>query len=126
LTGWTYVENKMTDYVLRMYDTLPGAELARDALLAAGYSPDDVQLEAMNDEAGPAEGNFTVGNGEEDPAGLSGAMRDGEYRGDHPNASVGYQPVRDRSIIRLTVAVDSDARHAQAVGILDRVDMSAA
>jgi len=108
----------MSDFVLRMYDTLANAELARDALLAAGYSADQVQIEALNDEAGPPEGNFTVGNSS-DRSDHSGIGDSGDYREN-------FLPARQRSTIKLTVAVDSDARHAQAIDILDRVDTSAA
>lgn len=107
----------MTDLVLRMYDTLPHAELARDALLTAGYSADQVQLEAMNSEAGPVEGNFTVGD-TSDRSDHSGIGDSGDY-------GESFRTVRQGAIIKLTVAVESDARHARAMEILDRVDASA-
>jgi hypothetical protein len=93
-------------------------------LLAAGYSADDVQIEAMNDEAGPVQGNFTVGNGNEGPGGLVGAL-DHLTGGDNHNYGSNYKPVKQRGTIRLMVAVDSDDRHAQANAILDRADASA-
>ena len=107
----------MTDYVLRMYDTLPHAEQAREALLAAGYSKDQVQLEAMNSEAGPVMGNFTVGNSS-DTSDHSGVGDSGDYRDN-------FKAVHQGAIIKLTVAVENDASHAQAMDILDRVDGSA-
>ena len=107
----------MTDFVLRMYDTLPHAELARDALLAAGYGADQVQIEAMNSEAGPVQGNFTVGD-TSDRSNHSGIGDSGDY-------GESFRTVRQGAIIKLTVAVESDARHAQAMDILDRVDASA-
>jgi len=106
----------MTDYVLRMYDTLAHAERARSALLAAGYSADQVQIEAMNSEAGPVAGNFTVGNSS-DRSDHSGIGDSGDYREN-------FKGVRQGAIIKLTVAVESDSRHAQANEVLDRVDTS--
>lgn len=107
----------MADYVLRMYANLAYAEQARAALLAAGYSANDVQIEAMNGEAGPVEGNFTVGNGS-DRSDHSGIGDSGNYRDNFKD--IGYG-----ATIKLTVAVDSDSQHAQAVTILDRFDRTA-
>src|SRR5690349_20742966 len=72
------MEHQMSDFVLRMYDTLPHAELARDALLAAGYGTEQVQIEAMNSEAGPVQGNFTVGD-RSDRSDHSGIGDSGDY-----------------------------------------------
>ena len=107
----------MSDFVLRMYDTLPHAELARDALLAAGFGTEQVQIEAMNSEAGPVQGNFTVGD-RSDRSDHSGIGDSGDY-------GESFGTVRQGAIIKLTVMVESDARHAQAMDILDRVDVSA-
>lgn len=108
----------MTDFLLRMYDTLDHAEMARNALLAAGYSADQVQIEAMNSEAGPVAGNFTVGNSS-DHSDHSGIGDSGDY-------SENFERVRQGAIIKLTVAVDSDSSHAQANQVLDRVAISQA
>lgn len=104
----------MNDFVLRMYDSLDHAERARQALLAAGYGADQVQVEAMNSEAGPVAGNFTVGNGSD--------LSDHSGIGDSGDYGENFKGVRQGAIIKLTVAVESDARHAQAMDILDRAD----
>lgn len=106
----------MTDFVLRMYDTLDHAEMARNALLAAGYDTDQVQIEAMNSEAGPVAGNFTVGNSS-DHSDHSGIGDSGDY-------NENFRGVRQGAIIRLIVAVDSDRSHAKANEVLDRVAVS--
>jgi hypothetical protein len=49
--------------LLRSYETFDGAAAARDALLAAGFDGAAVQFRVMEDEAGPVEGNFLIGNG---------------------------------------------------------------
>jgi hypothetical protein len=109
------MEHEMTDFVLRMYDTLAHAEIARDALLAAGYSAEQVQVEAVNGEAGPAAGNFTVGNSS-DHSDHSGIGDSGDY-------SENFKNVREVAIIRLIVAVDSDSSRALANDVLDRAVM---
>jgi hypothetical protein len=53
----------MTTFLLRSFDTFEAASAARDALVAAGFDPAAVQLRVLDDEAGPAEGNFLIGNG---------------------------------------------------------------
>jgi hypothetical protein len=108
----------MSDFLLRMYDTLDHAEMARNALLAAGYSPDQVQIEAMTSEAGPVAGNFAVGNSS-DHSDHSGIGDSGDYADNFKDVSQG-------AVIKLTVAVDSDSSHAQANEVLDRVAISQA
>ncbi len=53
--------------MVRSFATLERAEAARSAVLSLGVSPDAVQLQVLQDEAGPVEGNFLVGNGREAP-----------------------------------------------------------
>ena len=103
----------MTGCLLRMYDSLEHAEMARNALLSAGYSADQVQIEAMNSEAGPVAGNFAVGNSS-DHSNHLGIGDSGDYADN-------FKGVRQGAIIKLTVAVDSDSSHAQANQVLDRV-----
>jgi hypothetical protein len=110
------MEQQMTDFVLRMYDTLDHADMARIALLEAGFDRDQVQIEAMNSEAGPVAGNFTVGNSS-DRSSHSGVGDSGDY-----NAN--FRGVRQGAIIKLVVAVDSDSSQAQANDVLDRVAAS--
>lgn len=105
----------MSDFLLRMYDTLAHAEIARNALLAAGYGAEMVQIEAMNSEAGPVAGNFTVGNSS-DHSDHSGIGDSGDY-------SENFKDVREVAIIRLIVAVDSDSSRALANDVLDRAAM---
>ena len=49
--------------LVRSFATLERAEAARSAVLSLGVSSDAVQLQVLQDEAGPVEGNFLVGNG---------------------------------------------------------------
>jgi hypothetical protein len=53
--------------LVRSFATLEHAEAARTAVLSFGVSADAVQLQVLQDEAGPVEGNFVVGNGRAAP-----------------------------------------------------------
>ena len=52
----------MNHPIVRIFDVYDHAQSARDALLAEGFPPDGVTMSISNDEAGPVEGNFAVGN----------------------------------------------------------------
>ncbi|MGV3743520.1 MAG: hypothetical protein ACO1NO_14545 [Burkholderiaceae bacterium] len=52
----------MTDTLIRIYDELAQAENARDELLRAGFAPSRMHLSVRDDESGPVEGNFYVGD----------------------------------------------------------------
>ena len=52
----------MQNAVARIFDVVERAQRAREALLADGFDAADIRLSVANDEAGPAQGNFTVGN----------------------------------------------------------------
>ena len=105
-------EDEMTEFVLRMYDTLDHAGTARKALLEAGFDADQVEVEPINSEAGPVAGNFTVGNGS-DHSDHSGIGDSGNY-GDN------FKGVSQGAIIKLTVAVDGAAGTTRANEVLDQ------
>lgn len=48
--------------MVRVFDSFAAAERARAALLDAGFAAGALQFQVRDDEAGPVEGNFTVGN----------------------------------------------------------------
>jgi len=52
----------MEHAIVRIFDVFESAQHAREALLAEGFGPDEINVSVANDEAGPVEGNFTVGN----------------------------------------------------------------
>jgi hypothetical protein len=52
----------MTFQIVRTFRVFAAAERARDELLAAGFRRDAVELTVIDDEAGPEQGNFTVGD----------------------------------------------------------------
>ncbi len=52
----------MAQSLIRIFDVFEQAQQAREALLAEGFGPEQIELRIANDEAGPTEGNFYVGN----------------------------------------------------------------
>lgn len=52
----------MANTLVRMYDELAQAENARNELLGVGFDASRMHLSVRNDESGPVEGNFYVGN----------------------------------------------------------------
>jgi hypothetical protein len=94
------------DRIVRMFDNFDAAQLARDALLAAGFGDADVQLKTFEDEAGPGISNFTVGN---DPAVVGGEAYQHTYA---PGPRTGQ-------FLMLVDAIDV-ARAEQAAAILAR------
>src|SRR5947209_5699400 len=53
----------MSTPLIHSFQSLDDADAARAALLDAGVPADAIELRVINDEAGPVEGNFLVGNG---------------------------------------------------------------
>lgn len=52
-----------------VFDRLGEAEAARARLVANGVPREDVRIVSREDEAGPVQGNFTVGDGRPDVTG---------------------------------------------------------
>ena len=52
----------MDQLVVRVFDAFDQAEHARDLLFSQGFATEAIELSVREDEAGPTEGNFTVGN----------------------------------------------------------------
>jgi hypothetical protein len=59
------------------FSTLDEATAAQDALAAAGVQRDAMDLSVREDEAGPASGNFLIGNGQTEHGGAPAAVRTG-------------------------------------------------
>lgn len=96
----------MSATVVRIFDVLERAEQARQALLADGFDAAEVELSIVSDEAGPVEGNFTVGN--------------------NPTESVrhtyqrNYANMRETAQCIVSVAAADSARAGMAASILAR------
>jgi hypothetical protein len=112
----------MTTPLVRVYSDLASAEQARAQLLASGFLPDHVQLSVRDDEAGPVEGNFAVGNGggaERNRRDIS-SLLDPSARFNNDIYEDDYQaPVQRGSYVLMVDATD-DAAQRQASDIMDR------
>lgn len=65
------------DPLVSSFDSFEAATRAREALVAGGVNPDMVQIRVIQDEAGPVEGNFWVGNSRAADGGESKGIRAG-------------------------------------------------
>lgn len=93
----------MSSTLVKSFDSFADAQMARDALLAGGFSSSSVQLALPDDEAGPVAGNFTVGD-------ASGKER---YEED-------FRHVAHRGHYRLTVDADDEEQAMRASEITGR------
>jgi hypothetical protein len=104
----------MDNTIVRLFERTADAEAARNALLEAGFSPDDVQLGSLMDEAGPVEGNFYVGNADiETPGQKAGGNDAGSYRRN-------FDKVEWRGHYVLTVEAGEEQRAQAAAVLMDR------
>lgn len=98
----------MHNPIVRTFIHLSSAQQARAELLSAGFPEDDVDLQVRIDEAGPVQGNFTVGD---DPTVT------GKTAYSHTYAPVAQDDVRDCMI---TVNAADPAQAERAAAILER------
>lgn len=101
----------MATQMIRIFDQYADAEAARDALLAAGYARDAVRVSVRDDEAGPVQGNFTVGNATDAPGGM------GEG---HHTYKRNYQNVAQRGLCMVVVDAVEGAQAGAASELLGR------
>lgn len=96
----------MENQLIYIFDDFDAAERARDELVKYGFGTDGVNLTVSDDEAGPAQGNFTVG--------------------DNPEASGGsdyehtFAHATHRGICMLTISPTSVEQSDYAVKLLER------
>lgn len=95
----------MPNTLIRIFDEFSHADDARNALLHAGFAADELQLITTEDEAGPVQGNFYLGNGN---------RSDPSYNGNYADAV-------NRGTFILTIATGNDGKFSQASDILDRI-----
>lgn len=107
----------MSTPLLRSFDRLENATAARNELVAAGFPPSAIQVRAMQDEAGPVQGNFAVGNGRTDirPAESDFVSPDSP---DPYELNLAHPASRGENL--LVVEAADEAQRQQAVTILDR------
>jgi len=105
----------MANEIVKVFDRYEDAEQARSALLAAGFAPGQVRLQCNEDEAGPVEGNFLVGNGRR--PGRAGGVSSAADHGDLPY-ELNYDHPELRVLHLLLLDVPSDEQRARAEELL--------
>jgi hypothetical protein len=106
----------MANEIVKVFDRYEDAERARSALLAAGFAPGEVRLQCNEDEAGPVEGNFLVGNGRR-PGRAGGVTSAAADHGDLPY-ELNYDHPELRGLNLLLLDVPSDEQRARAEELL--------
>ena len=119
------LENAMSHTLVKIYDNFSTAQHAREQLLASGFSSSSVHLSSREDEAGPVEGNFTVGNKDSDTSGPGGLFRSLVGGHDDPTDSDDmytrkFANAVQRGIYMLTVDAVSETEAARASDIMNR------
>lgn len=113
----------MANPLVRVYSDLAAAQQAREQLLASGFLSDKVSLTARDDEAGPVEGNFAVGNGAgaTRSAGMFGARqrRSASFNSDIYRHD--YQTTVQRGNYVLMVEAEAEQERERACDIMDRL-----
>lgn len=111
----------MPHTLIYSYDTLFDAESAQQQLMAAGIAADSIHLTVTQDEAGPMEGNFTVGNGRgesHDRPGVADNSPSGVQN--HEVYERDFQPAAQHGTILLTVDLDAEDEEPRVTEILER------
>lgn len=109
----------MANTLVRVYDRFSDAENARNQLLDAGFPASRVHLTSKEDEAGPVQGNFTVGDASTSLGGVRGAIDSLMGRDDHTYQH-DYANVVQCGSFLLTVDVEDDVQSARASDITQR------
>ena len=104
----------MANEIVKVFDRYEDAEQARSALLAAGFAPGQVRLQCNEDEAGPVEGNFLVGNGRR--PGRAGGVSSAADHGDLPyELNYDHPELRGLHLLLLDVLGDEQRIRAEEV-----------
>jgi hypothetical protein len=98
--------------LIYIFDDFDAAERARAELIKYGFDAAGVSFEVRDDEAGPVQGNFTVGDNPEVAGGS-------DYKKTFANAT-------HRGLCMLTIAPSSPAQAEYAVALLARYGVTEA
>lgn len=112
----------MANTVIRVYDDFDAAEQARDTLLQAGFTKEEVQLTSREDESGAVHGNFITGDGTTTRDRHDGGLfrvRSGNDDSNYGRDFAPADPQRGAAYI-LTVDAADEGGARQASEIMDR------
>jgi hypothetical protein len=96
----------MDNQLIYIFDDFDAAERARNELIKYGFEADGVSLEVRDDEAGPVQGNFTVGDNPEAAGGS-------DYQHTFAHST-------HRGVCMLTITPSSSMQSDYAVALLAR------
>jgi hypothetical protein len=102
----------MENQLIYIFDEFDAAERARQELIKFGFDAAGVHLEVRDDEAGPVQGNFTVGD---NPEAAGGA----DYKKTFANPT-------HRGLCMLTITPSSPMQSDYAVALLARYGVTEA
>lgn len=109
----------MAHTLIKMFRQIDQAQQARDALLAGGFTADDVRLDASEDEAGTMAGNFVLAR-QDTPQGSAAGIDTTDKPPHHrSDTSTNSQAATSGQYI-LTVEVADDRRAEDARAITER------
>lgn len=114
--------------LIKVFERFADAEDARSELLAAGFAPYQIRLSAPDDEAGPVEGNFTVGNAD-NATGVLESIINAFTGADNHTYERNYANPSFRGVYHLCVDAQDQQLLARAEDIMRRfggVDLDAA
>lgn len=101
---------------VRSFDTLAAAAAAVNALVDVGFEHGAIELRVIEDEAGPAQGNFIIGNGATTHGGAPGAIRvgpDAPYNGN-------FRHPKDRSVHLVIVQTPDAEQRRRAEDVMQQ------
>jgi hypothetical protein len=103
----------MPNTLVRTFHQIEQAQHARDALLGAGFSVDEVRLDVAEDEAGPVADNFVLDRTDTPPEGVD------RNQAPQPEKNQNSQALTRGTCI-LSVASGDEDRLRRAADLLDR------
>jgi hypothetical protein len=102
--------------VVRSFDSLEAAAAAVNQLVQAGFEHGALELRVLETEAGPAEGNFVIGNGRT----THGRPPGGVLAGREVPYDENFKHPVSRSTQLVMVDAHSQAQHRTASDVLER------
>jgi hypothetical protein len=108
--------NESDALLVHSFDTLEQAAAGVNALVQAGISHGAIELRVIEDESGPAEGNFIIGNGRTAHGRPPGALRTGD---DVPYEE-NFRRVVHRGVHLVLVRAADEAQRHKLDAVLER------
>jgi hypothetical protein len=108
--------NPSDSLLVGSFDSLEAAAAGVNALVGAGIEHGAIELRVIEEESGPAEGNFIIGNGRTTHGKQPGAVR----TGDEVPYEENFRNVAHRGVHLVMVRVSDDAQRRELDALLQR------